>query len=199
MDDEDSKSKGQSSTAILGILWIVVFANTSKDIFDSIGSKSYYNLAETITYGSISIISALVLCAILCIIGTVLEDYVCGRWMRACGQFTGVITTVGIIAIWFCQFVFMCIIMYEDPRHNFIGYGSFWTEGTLHWEPRNATLIHPSVSEPDVIKYPTTHWPYEMGDILVRISWGGTMIMLFIIAGVGVIAGIGWVSSKIKG
>ena len=199
-NDEKSKS-AEGSTALAAILWIIVFAKTSESAFETLGNSTYYKMAELVTYGTIATISAVVLCGILVAIGSMIEEYVCGRWMIAAGGLTGGITVVGMLIIWISQLVYACIIMNDDVKHNFLGYKTFWNEGTLHWENfhPNATVPHPSVMPATAMTEPSAHWPYEMADVLVRIMWGGIMIVLFVLAAVAVFGMCGYAGTKICG
>ncbi len=201
MGDDEKSNSAQGTTAASAILWIIVFAKTSESAFETLGNSTYYNMAELVTYGTIATISACALCGILFAIGSMIEDYVCGRWMLAAGGLTGGIVTVGMIVIWIAQLVYISIIMHEDTKHNFLGYKEFWNEGALHWENfhPNTTSPHPSVLPATGMTEPEDHWPYEMADVLVRIMWGGIMIILFILAAVAVFGACGYAGAKICG
>ena len=201
MPNDEKSNTAEGSTVVSVILWIIVFAKTSESAFDTLGNSTYYKLAELVTYGTIAVISTCALCCIMVAIGSMIEEYVCGRWMIAAGGLTGSITALGMIVIWISQLVYACIIMHDDVEHNFMGYKSFWNQGALHWENfhPNATAPHPSVMPAPAMNEPSAHWPYEMADVLVRITWGSIMMVLFVIAAGGVCGGGAWIGAKICG
>jgi len=196
--DKNDSSRSASTSLTLGILWIIVYAKTSYDDFKVLGNSHYYSLSEIMTWFFVAIWSTTFLIAIMVTIGSFYEDYCIGRWLMALSGVTGVIFLFGAIAMFVTQFVYLCLIMHDDPKHNFLGYKQFWSEGTLNWtnfEPSNST-IHPSVAPPVHAK-PNSEWPYEMADIIVRIQWGGYMLFLFLMALGGTCVGCATVASKI--
>lgn len=196
-NDKDS-SRSASSSLILGILWIIVYAKTSYDDFEILGNSRYYTLSEIMTWFFVAIWSTTFLLAIMVTIGTCYEKYCVGRWFMALSGATGVVFFVGTIAMFITQLVYLCLIMHDDPKHNLFLSKQFWSEGTLNWtnfEPSNST-IHPSVASP-THTMPNSKWPYEMADIIVRIQWGFYMLILFILAFGSACAGGAAVASKI--
>lgn len=196
--NNNDSSRSAASSFSLGIIWIIVYAKTTFDDFKILGNSHYYTLSEIMTWFFVAIWSTSLLLAIMVTVGTCYEKYCVGRWFMAFSGATGVIFTVGTIAMFITQLVYLCLIMHDDPKHNFLGYKQFWSEGTLNWtnfEPSNST-IHPSVAPP-AHTMPNSKWPYEMADIIVRIQWGFYMLILFILAFGGTCAGGAAVASKI--
>ena len=188
--DNNDSSRSAASSFGLGILWIIIYAKTSYDDFKILGNSHYYSLSEIMTWFFVAIWSTTLLIAIMVTVGTCYENHSIGRWLMALSGASGVIFFVGAVAMFITQFTYLCLIMNDDPKHNFLGYTKFWSEGTLNWtnfEPSNST-IHPSVAPP-AHTMPNSKWPYEMADIVVRIQWGGYMVLLFIIAAFGTCAG----------
>lgn len=196
--DNTNSTRSASTTLTLGILWIIVYAKTNYDDFKILGNSHYYSLSEIMTWFFVAIWSSTLLIAIMVTVGSCYEDYCIGRWLIALSGATGVIFVFGGIAMFITQFVYLCLIMNDDPNHNFLGYKEFWSEGTLNWtnfESLNST-IHPSVA-PSEHTMPSSKWPYEMADIIVRIQWAAGMVFLFILAVFGVCGGGAYLASKI--
>ena len=199
----DSSEKNDSTSSVasslfIAILWIIVYAKTSYDDFKVLGNSHYYSLSEIITWSFTAILCTTLLITIMVSVGSHYEEYCIGRWLMALSGVTGVVFFFGTMIMFITQFVYLCLIMHDDPRHNFLGYNQFWSEGTLNWtnfEPSNSTS-HASVS-PAVHTMPNSKWPYEMADIIVRIQWGVSMITLFIIVIGGCCVGTATLSSKI--
>ena len=198
----NNSSNDESSNAhyiyqfILFVCWAIVYGNTDKAVYDALGVGEFYTLAECIVWGTTAIISALIVVAVIGVMG---EHFKLDCCVAIAGG-GGVISLIGLLGILVTNFILMCIICSNDVHHYFIGYKTFWRERAFNYSllSTNHTVGHPIVSPGQVVEYPSAIWPYEMSDIIVRIHWGFIFAALFVIAFIGCIGLIAWVTSSIK-
>lgn len=198
----NNSSKDESSNAhyiyqfILFVCWAIVYGNTDKAVYDALGVGEFYTLAECIVWGTTAIISAVI---VLSVIGIMGEHFKLDCCIVIAGG-GGLIGLIGLLGIVVTNFVLMCIICSNDIHHYFIGYKTFWRERAFNYSllSTNHTVGHPIVSPGEVVEYPSAIWPYEMSDIIVRIHWGVIFASIILIAFIGGIGLIAWVTSSIK-
>ena len=198
----NNSSNDESSNAqyiyqfILFVCWAIVYGKTDKAVYDALGVGEFYTLAECVVWGTTAIVSAVIVAAVIGIMGEYFKLDCC--IVIAGGG--GVISVIGLCGILVTNFVLMCIICANDVHHYFIGYKTFWRERAFNYSllSTNHTVGHPIVSPGEVVEYPSAIWPYEMSDIIVRIHWGVIFAALFVIAVIAAFGLIAWVYASIK-
>lgn len=175
-NNDDNKSNGSSGSLIGLILWGVVLANTSSEVYDLLDKQWYYNLAinNTIGFGIIFAAAMITMCSFFS---------ECELISRCLGGIT-ILAAVGLII---ANMVYIGLIMDSDIDHTFIGYKDFWSEMAMNFTRlSDPTIImpklHPIINATSITTYADTpHWPYMLSDILVRICTGALMVVLFIV------------------
>ena len=190
-NNDDNKSNGSSGSLIGLILWGVVLANTSSEIYELLDKQWYYKLAinNTIGCGIIFAVAMITACSAF-------KEY------ESLTVFLGSITVLAAVGLVIANLVYIGLIMDADIDHTFIGYKDFWNDGTMNFTRlSDPTIImpvsHPIINATSVTTYADApHWPYVLSDILVRICTGALMVVLFIAVFAGVMGGCLYISSK---
>ena len=198
----NNSSKDDSSSAkffyqfILFVAWAIVYGNTNKAVFDALGAGEFYTLSECIVWGTTSIIASFIL---LLIIGGVGVHFKIDCLVAIAGG-GSVISTIGFVGVTITNLVLLCIICANDVHHYFIGYKTFWRERAFNYSllSTNHTVGHPIVSPGEVVEYPSSIWPYDMADIVVRIHWGAIFTLLLVLAAIGAIGLVGYICATLK-
>lgn len=179
---------------VVFVLWAIVYGTTDKSTFEALGGGEFYTLAQLIVWGTTAVYGSIIITAICGVVGTA-YDYTCCIAISGIG---GTIAIVGLMGTVIANLVIMFIIMDHDIQHYFIGYEAFWRSRAFNYSVLglNHTVTHDIVYNGPLVPYPSHIWPYDMADILVRISCGCTMIVIFIIVFVGFTATCGWLSNK---
>tara|TARA_B100000575_G_scaffold294645_1_gene312602 strand:- start:725 stop:1825 length:1101 start_codon:yes stop_codon:yes gene_type:complete len=127
--DSDNKSKAISCSLTGFILWVIVYANTSKDNFNLLEKGDYFNLAQFNTFGNLAVFVCFVITSFFAAV-SVVSSKQCWESVTAV---VGAISIIALIGVVITQIVLLGKIMHNDIEHTFIGYKAFWTEGVMNF------------------------------------------------------------------
>tara|TARA_B100001248_G_scaffold235536_1_gene198349 strand:- start:3893 stop:4564 length:672 start_codon:yes stop_codon:yes gene_type:complete len=217
MDSSDNKSSAQvkatGSSGVLFIIYCIILFNSSKDEFDLLNVTDYYNLVEFNTYGFLAILIGGICTAWIVMVAKSSEN----SCMESLAVSVGSIFGIGILVVLIWSLVLLGTVMHHHLEYTIPFYNKFWTTGVMNFsladQPtmnittitnithgRNLMLENTIQSNRRLLENQveiTKHWPFIMTDIVVRISTGGLILILTIIAALGCCFGSGAICSSI--
>ena len=214
-DKSSAQAKATSSSGALFIIYCIILFNTSKDQFDLINATDYYNLVQFNTYGFLAILISGICTAWIVLVAKNSEN----SCMESLAVYVGSIFGIGVIVVLIWSLVLLGIIMHHHLEYTIPFYNKFWTTGVMNFsladqptmnitniqnitDGRNLMLENTIQSNRRLLENQveiTKHWPFIMTDIVVRISTGGLILVLTIIAALGCCFGSGAACSSICG
>ena len=178
--NEESKNTQIGWSLVSFVCWCIVYSKTNRETFDALGSSTFYDLASVSLWGNVSILALIFVASIIAAAGIVTDNDCC----ISIGKMLGGITTLLFTGVLITQFVFMCMIFHNDQEHFFLVNKAFWRSRAFNYTALEHTVpsSHPSIGQ-HIVGKPSSVWPYDMADILVRVPWGLLMALLFLIVG----------------